>query len=108
MKHQEENINKKSVEKFMDAMGITYNIFHYRSYLSHGRKISCVQINIFQNEDEFPLEIYNCFKKIGNNFEFLESNIGDLRKSVFIYLGEGAAETYFLERSVEFLKDNSD
>ena len=95
-----EDVNKLMVEKFMKAFDIKYEMELKEPYLILGRVNRCVHFKIYHKEENF-LDLYFCFKRLGDGFHFTESNLGNLRRSIFAHLGEGVAETYFMERAKE-------
>jgi hypothetical protein len=90
-----------SVEKFMDSMGITYDVKpeEKRFNKSSGRWYFCILVHANYN-DKTELLIYYCFEERNGEASFEQSNIvKSPTQGIFAYLGN-SEDVYFYFRNI--------
>ena len=85
-----------SLEKFMDRMGITYDIGIYRSYYSGYGKQVCIQVVVYyQGEEQYNQ--HHCYGlRNGEPFYSEGNEVMGINDGVLAYLGkERDIDSYF-------------
>ena len=79
----------KSLEKFMDAMGLDYDISVDRTYFSYGKHVCCIKIEVFKGEDKEYIQ-YHCYSlKRNGEIKYEEGNeVKGIHSGALKYLGD--------------------
>ena len=91
----------EALEKFMDALGITYSVVISRDYYHGGFKNCCIEIRVQRDGDDEYLQ-YNCYSlKRDGSLKYEEGNeVIGIHEGVLSYLGmDREIDNYFDQKA---------